>query len=191
VSLRSSGSLSALAATTNVEKRAPMRFPETAREGSQGHQKALSRLDDANTDRYHKHELHEAAKGIEVVRKALDSFNRRDRAAWLRLCDPEIENILPRDWPESGSIRGAESVWDFYIEAQQVWGASSYEFVEVIDAGNDKVVAHQRGEMEGKASGAAVGFGYWPVFTVRNRRALRIEWFTEKAEALEAVGLRE
>jgi ketosteroid isomerase-like protein len=128
---------------------------------------------------------------VEIVRQALDSFNRRDRAAWLALCDPGIENVLPRDWPESGSIRGAESVWDFYIEAEKVWGASSYEFVEVIDAGDDKVVAHQRGDMEGKASGAAVAFGYWPVFTIRNRRVLRIVWFTDPAEAYEAAGLRE
>jgi ketosteroid isomerase-like protein len=128
---------------------------------------------------------------VEVVHQLLDSFNRRDRAAWLALCDPVIENVLPRNWPERGSIWGAESVWDSYIEMERTWGASSYEFVEVIDAGNNKVLAHHRGEMEGKSSGAAVGFGYWPVFTVHSRRVVRIEWFTDQAEALEAVGLSE
>jgi ketosteroid isomerase-like protein len=128
-------------------------------------------------------------ENVEVVHQALDSFNRRDKAAWLALCDPEIENVLPRDWREHGSIWGAEAVWDSYLENEQAWGPSSYEFVEVIDAGNDKVVAHHRGEMKGKSSGAAVGFGYWPVFTVLDRRVVRIEWFTDQAEALEAAGL--
>ncbi len=128
---------------------------------------------------------------VEGLRQALDAFNRRDRAAWLALCDPELENVPPRDWPESDPIRGREAVWDFFVEAQDAWEESPFEYVELIEAGNDKVVADMRREARGKASGASVAWSYWQVFTFRDGKALRFEWFADRAEALEAAGLRE
>jgi ketosteroid isomerase-like protein len=130
-------------------------------------------------------------ENVEVARKALDAFNRRDRAAWLTLCDPELENFPPRDWPESDPIQGYEAVWDFFVEAQEGWEEGPFEFVELIDAGNDKVVADVRREVRGKASGASVAWSYWLVVTFRNGKHLRMEWFANRAEALEAVGLRD
>jgi ketosteroid isomerase-like protein len=130
-------------------------------------------------------------ENVEIVRRGLDAFNRRDTAAWQALCDPELENIPTRYWPESDPIRGREAVWDFFIEAQDAWEESSFEYVELIDAGNDKVVADMRREARGKASGASVAWSYWLVVTFRNGKMVRIEWFGDRAEALEAVGLRE
>jgi hypothetical protein len=44
--------------------------------------------------------------------------------------------------------------------------------------------------MRGKASGATIDWKYWGVvFTFRNGKVLRIEWFANRAEALEAAGL--
>ena len=78
---------------------------------------------------------------------------------------------------------------EFYkLEAKGVFRGRR---VELIDAGDDKVVAHMRGEMHGKASGASVAFSYWTVGTVRSGKMLRVEWFADRAEALEAAGLRE
>jgi hypothetical protein len=41
------------------------------------------------------------------------------------------------------------------------------------------------------AGQAAQAFSYWVVTTFRNGRALRIEWFSDRDEALEAGGLSE
>jgi ketosteroid isomerase-like protein len=132
-------------------------------------------------------------ENVERLRQGLDAFNRRDTAAWLALCDPDLENIPPRDWPESDPVRGPEAVWDFFVEAQEVWGEESppFEYAEIIDAGNDKVVADIRREVQGKASGASVAWSYWQVGTLRNGKLLRMEWFADRAEALEAVGVPE
>ena len=126
-----------------------------------------------------------------MARKALDAFNRRDRAAWSALCDPEFENVPPRDWPESDPIHGYEAVWDFFVDAQDAWEEGPYGFVELIAAGNDKVVANVRREVRGKSSGASVAWSYWQVVTFRNGKLLRMEWFANRAEALEAAGLSE
>jgi ketosteroid isomerase-like protein len=45
--------------------------------------------------------------------------------------------------------------------------------------------------MRGKASGAKVVWSYWVVFTLRDGKAVRIEWFGDRAEALEAAGFRD
>src|SRR3989440_11636110 len=96
-------------------------------------------------------------ENVEVVREGLDAVNRRDKAAWLALCDPDLENIPPRDWPESDPIRGNGPVFDFYVEAQDAWAdeSSLYEYAELIDAGNDKVLGQMTAEVRGKASGAS------------------------------------
>ena len=133
-------------------------------------------------------------ENVEVVREGLDAVNRRDRAAWLALCDPELENIPPPDWPESDPIQGREPVFDFLaVQAQDAWedADARFEYVELIDAGDDKVVGDMRGEVRGKASGASLAWRYWQVVTFRNGNVVRIEWFGDRAEALEAVGLRE
>jgi ketosteroid isomerase-like protein len=130
-------------------------------------------------------------ENVEVVRRSLDAFNRRDRAAWIAVCDPDVENLPPREWPESAPVRGAEAIWDFFVEAQGAWEAGSYEWGELSEAGTDKLVVNQRREMRGKASGAGVVWSYWVVFTFRNGRVLRFEWFANREEALEAAGLPE
>lgn len=98
---------------------------------------------------------------------------------------------FPQDWPESHPIQGAEGVWDFNVKAQDAWEESPFEYVDLIDTGNDKVVMDLRREARGKASGASVAWSYWLVTTFRNGRLFRMEWFADRAEALEAVRLRE
>jgi ketosteroid isomerase-like protein len=126
-------------------------------------------------------------ENVESLRLGLDAFNRRDRAAWLEGCDPELENLPPRDWPESDSIRGHQAVWDFFVEGNEPWEESNFEYVDLIDTGNDKVVVDLRREARGKASGASVAWGYWLVGTFRNGKLFRMEWFADRAEALEAA----
>ena len=128
-------------------------------------------------------------ENVEVLRRLLDAFNRRDRPAWLELADPGVENIPPRDWPESDPIQGREAVWDFYVEAFDAWEKDAVVPVELIDAGNDKVVTHIRGEVRGQASGADVIWSFWQVSTFRDGKVLRVAWFADRAEALEGAGL--
>jgi len=132
-----------------------------------------------------------ARENVNVAQKALDAFNRRDKAGWLALTDPDMEVLPPRDWPESDPIRGSEAAWNFYVQNIEAFREGVLEHVELIEAGNDSVVAHMRGEIQGKVSDASVAFSYWPVSTFRNGKTVRTEWFADRLSALEAVGLRE
>jgi ketosteroid isomerase-like protein len=111
------------------------------------------------------------------------------RRTWRRCAEPTTPSIDATGLP--GSTRGAEAVWNRFVGDSDTWEEGPYEHVEVIDAGNEQVVAHQRREMRGKASGADVIWSYWVVVTFRNGKALRIEYFVDRADALEAAGLTE
>jgi ketosteroid isomerase-like protein len=120
----------------------------------------------------------------ETLLRAVDAFNRRDRAALLDFCDPELVNIPPREWPESSAVTGREAVWDFYVQGNEPWEDSALSVVELVDASDDKVVAHIRGEMRGRVSGAGVPWSFWGVVTFRNGKVAHVEWFADRAEAL-------
>ena len=87
-------------------------------------------------------------------------------------------------------MRGREAGWDFYMTTRD-----SFEWVprevERVDAGADKVLAHIRYDLRGVGSGAEVELEQWFVATVRQGRILRMQWFTDGVEALEAAGLSE
>jgi ketosteroid isomerase-like protein len=128
-------------------------------------------------------------ENVDTLHRGMDAFNRRDRAAWLALCDPDYETVPSQDWPEIEPIRGADSAWDFYVKADEPWEKGDYQYVDVLDTGNDRVLARIRREAQGKASGASVEYSYWVVVTFRNRKVIRIQWFKDRAEALEAADL--
>lgn len=96
--------------------------------------------------------------------------------------------IPARQWPENAPIRGADAIWDFYMAATGTWDEGASQIAEVIDSG-DTLVVNNRREARGRASGANVEFSYWIVATFRSGKQTRIEWFADRAEALEAAGL--
>ena len=128
-------------------------------------------------------------ENVEIGRRILDAYNRRDKAAYVALCDPEMEWIPPAEWPEAAPVRGPEAIWQFIVELDDPWEEGVYELVEIIDGTNDRIVAHLRRTVRGKASGVDAEFEYWNVATFRNGKQVRAEWFTGRTEALAAAGL--
>ena len=128
---------------------------------------------------------------VEIARKAMEAFNRRDRDAWLALNDPEVEFRADPEWPESGIVRGREAVWDFGVGLTVAWEQDAFETVEVIDAGDDVLAVRYRRPVLGKSSGIADVLDYWCLHTFRRGRILSHEWFSSRKKALEAAGLSE
>ncbi len=130
-------------------------------------------------------------ENVEIVRKVIETFDRRDRDAWLLLHDPEIEFRADPNWPESETIRGPEAVWDFYVELADAWEDDASEMVEVIEFGDDKLVWRVRRPVRGRASGVSDVLDYWCLCTFRRGEMLRQTWFANREKALEAARLTE
>jgi ketosteroid isomerase-like protein len=129
-------------------------------------------------------------ENVELVRRAFQALDRRDRSAWLALSDEDLEVVFTRDWPEPG-VRGPEAAFDWYVQFFDTLQPFRTDDAEFIDAGADKVLLQYRMDLRGKASGAEVEWRRWCVVTMRKGRGLRAEWFSDRAEALEAAGLSE
>ncbi len=130
-------------------------------------------------------------ENVEIVRRYADAFNRRDKDAFLALLDPQFEGIPPSERPESAPVRGREAAWDFGLELEEPWQEGVGEITELIEAENDRAVIGIAGRRAGKASGVDLGkLEAWAIFSFRGGRIVRLEWFLDRSEALEAAGVR-
>ena len=128
-------------------------------------------------------------ENVELMRQAEEAILRRDRDAWFAIHDEDFEIVPVRDWPEGG-VRGRDAAWDFHMRIRDSFEWEAIE-VERVDAGADKVLVHLRYDARGAGSGAEVELDQWYVATVRDGKIFCLEWFTDRAEALKAGGLRE
>ena len=130
-------------------------------------------------------------ENVESLHRGNDAFNRGDRTAWFSTIDPEAEMVPARDWPEKAPVRGREAIWNYYVEVTQAWEVGAFELGEAIEAGTDKLVVNAYRHARGRASGADLVFSYWLVSTFLDGKAIHLEWFADRAEALKAAGLQE
>lgn len=128
---------------------------------------------------------------MENIRQQNDAFNRRDKAAWLDTLDPDAVMVPAHEWPETAPMRGAEAIWDFYIQVDATWEENRFEIGELLEAPGGAILVEVTRSASGKTSGAPVRFDYWALTTFRRGKQARIDWFAGRAEALEAAGLAE
>jgi ketosteroid isomerase-like protein len=130
---------------------------------------------------------------VELVRKGWQAFERSDMEAFLALCDPAV--IWDQTHYVSGEFaavyHGYDGIKRFlgeWLEPFESYYAHAEEF---IDAGEAVLVRVRQGG-RGKHSGASVESPpYWVLSRLRNALVVRIEFYREKNDALEAVGLAE
>ena len=85
----------------------------------------------------------------------------------------------------------ARPAYDAIVGLTDAWEPDAFEMVDVIDAGDDRLVTRYTRPVRGKASGVEDVLDYWCVNTVRRGQVLRYEWYASRAKALDAVGLSE
>src|SRR5512132_4122762 len=104
-------------------------------------------------------------ENVEIVRKALDALNARDRDLALSLMDPEIEYRSPFEQKTYRGLDGmvrwredmAAALEDFHVEDSRF-----------LDAGGDRVVALYRIVVRGAGSGVPVSQEVGALWQLRN-----------------------
>ncbi len=132
-------------------------------------------------------------ENVEVVRRIWEAADRRDAETVLSFYDPEVEldvSGFPVVATNAGHYRGHEGLRQLFGEWREIWSDADSNLVELIDAG-DRVISVYNYRGRGRASGVNVEEVFATVWTIEGDRAVRVEWFTGRAEALEAVGLSE
>jgi ketosteroid isomerase-like protein len=109
------------------------------------------------------------------------------------LIDPEIEWLGPREFPDLAEPHyGHEGVTRYIAKVAEV--LDDYRMVpeRFIDAGDERVLVFSREGGRGKGSGAEVQTHLTAhLWTLDEGKAVRMQSYWERTDALEAVGLSE
>jgi ketosteroid isomerase-like protein len=128
-------------------------------------------------------------ENVEIVRAAVDAWNRGDREAWMALWDEEAEFYPLRAQLEGEVYRGHEGLERFLSEMAEDWEAVRFEIEEIRDARED-VVGIGRFRARGRASGVDLNVPLGAFTRVRRGKIVYTRFFSEPADALEAAGMR-
>jgi hypothetical protein len=131
---------------------------------------------------------------VEVVRRAIEVFNEEafNRADELDLgaFDPYIEVDNSNAAFDAAVYRGHDGLREWLSLLRAMWERQRAEPQEFIPFGEDRVVVPVRIVSVGRDAVETVAYGA-TVYTLREGRITRVKAFQSKADALEAVGLRE
>ena len=132
-------------------------------------------------------------ENVDVVRRVTDVMDAEGFEAalpvFLEAAHPDVEWREDPAWPGSATYRGVEQVRQVILDRMATLDFDQ-QTEDLIDV-DDRVVVLVRWVGRGKASGAQGEISMAMVWTVREQAITRIEFFLDRALALEAVGLRD
>lgn len=131
-------------------------------------------------------------QNLDVLRRISDAFNRRDLAAFVGCCDPNIELDPSRVLIGTPTYRGHDGIERLFRDMAVAWEElRNEEIFDVVAVGGDDAVLV--GEATGRGKTAGVPFAERMAVHVKftHGQVVRLAWFATKEEALEASGLRE
>jgi ketosteroid isomerase-like protein len=129
-----------------------------------------------------------AEQNVEIIRSAIDAYNRRDIPAVLERLDPDVELLPIRAVLEGMVYRGHEGFKQFVEDMSEEWEEFHPEPEQFRNIGTDYVMVFGRFLGRTRASGVEVDSpGIW-MCQVRNGKILRVQFYTEAAAAQGSIG---
>ena len=125
-------------------------------------------------------------ENVENVRRAFEAWFRGDSEEALAGLDPDIVYKPAQE----EAVQGLDAVQASWERWQASWQEQEVTLEETIEAG-DHVIQAILFRGRGRGSGIEVEGRFFQVLTIRDGKAVRWEEFSDRAEALEAVGLSE
>ncbi|MFL5820224.1 MAG: nuclear transport factor 2 family protein [Solirubrobacteraceae bacterium] len=133
-------------------------------------------------------------ENVEVVRLAVEAWQRDDLETWLSLMDPDVEyhTAIERGLEGGASVyRGHDGIREFWTLRRTEVEDYLLESQELRDLPNGRVLHLTHIRWRGAASGIELESPLGMVVTVRGGKIVRSVHYLSHEEALEAVGLRE
>jgi ketosteroid isomerase-like protein len=129
-------------------------------------------------------------ENVEIVRRCQEFWARRDFSPITELLDPDMVIDLSRNVFNPDVYRGYDGLRHFVDAIDEMWDEFEVETKELLDAG-DQVVSAVRVSAIGR-DGVEVDMQVFQIWTLRDGKVVRVTGgYRDRAEALEAAGLRE
>jgi ketosteroid isomerase-like protein len=131
-------------------------------------------------------------ENVEIVRSMFEAANRGDPDAWLEYWTDDIDFRAAEGAPDDhGPIKGKDALRAFLQDWLNTFDDFKVEPIELIDAGEDNVIAVMRISGRAKLSGVETDLTYAELSTLREGKIARGRQYFTRDEALEAAGLSE
>ena len=129
-------------------------------------------------------------ENVEIVERFLEARNRGGRQ-YLDYVDPDAEFDLSESRsPYSGVYRGHDQIVRQWESLREAWTKAELRPEEPVAVG-DQVVVTTRISARGRNSGVQLEGHAAHVYRIKEGKIDRLKLFQTRAEALEAVGLKE
>jgi ketosteroid isomerase-like protein len=127
---------------------------------------------------------------VDLVRATIGAYDANDFDALFALLDPDAELHEWPEGPDSRAYMGREGI----LRAREEW-AKAWEYIRAeprgfVEAG-DRVLVLSRSIGKGRGSSIEVELDTFGVYTIRDSKVAKVEFFTDREAALKAAGLTE
>jgi ketosteroid isomerase-like protein len=125
---------------------------------------------------------------IEVIEELTRLWNEGDDEGVLALYAEDAVQQTGPHWPEQATYTGHAEIRASMEEWQAMWETTKLAVESLEEKGDDKVVAVGAWHIRGRASGIEGEMPLFILFTVRDGRVARLEWFEDRDSAVAAAG---
>ncbi len=131
-----------------------------------------------------------SAENVEVVRASWEGWNHAGMDALSRHWHPEITWRAIEGAPDDvGVMEGRDAVRAYVADWDETFDDLRVESLDVMDAGDETVIAVQRASGVARGSGVPTELVFGVVYTVRDGLILSGREYATREQALEAAGL--
>ena len=130
-------------------------------------------------------------ENVEIVRRGFTATMDEDWDTALGRLDPEVE-VYDFDLPDATAVEHGHEGWFAWLERwSAAWDTWRVEDLEIRPAGGDQVVALFRMIAKGRSSGIEVDRLDAITYRIRDGKIVRMAYYNDQEQALEAVGMSE
>jgi ketosteroid isomerase-like protein len=131
-------------------------------------------------------------ENVEVVRNSLTAYAERGLDALSEFWDADVNWRAIEGAPDDvGELHGPEAVRRYLQEWIDVFDDVTNVPEELVDLGDDRVLAVQCATGRAKGSGVETEIRYAVIYTLRDGKIVRGREYIDRNHALEAAGLQE
>jgi ketosteroid isomerase-like protein len=129
-------------------------------------------------------------ENVELVRNALEAWNRQDDIAALRFFSPDAVLDASGRVLNPDVYAGVEGFMRFRQDIAEAWDRFELEIEDIFES-ESLLVVFVRSTGRGRTSGVEVDFRSAWLVTVADQRITSLRLYRDRKEALEAAGLSE
>ena len=128
-------------------------------------------------------------ENVDIIRRIYAAMSAGNASLVIESVDTNVEWVPDRRVGVA-PVRGRESVVEFFADRASMFRQLDVEIERLLER-DDRVLVFVRLTGSGATSGAGFEIRIAHLWTLRDGRIVRGEGYADRAEALEAVGLRE